>query len=222
MTITLNGTTGVVTPGVQNTAAETIATTLAVAGAATVGGSLGVTGAATAGSLQVGGVATNVYPIVSGTVNAGGTNPFPSSGGPTSVDFESIPSWVKRITVIFSGVSTNGTSIPLIQIGSGSVTTSGYVGGAILCSSSNTVLTSTAGFLQSGTSAAASIYQGSCVLNLLGSNIWVASSNQHIGGGQCAIGNGNVTLGGALDRVRITTVNGTTLFDAGSINIQYE
>jgi hypothetical protein len=159
--------------------------------------------------------------ITSGTVNAGGTTPFPSSGGPTSVDFTGIPSWVKRITVIFSGVSLSGTNIPLIQIGSGSVATSGYVGGAILCSSSNTVLTSTAGFLQSGTSSAASIYQGSCVLNLLGSNTWVSSSNQHIGGGQCAIGNGNVTLSGALDRVRINTT-GTNTFDAGSINIQYE
>jgi len=29
-------------------------------------------------------------------------------------------------------------------------------------------------------------------------------------------------LGGALDRVRITTVNGTDTFDAGSINILYE
>jgi hypothetical protein len=140
----------------------------------------------------------------------------------TSIDFTSIPSWVKRITVIFSGVSTNGTSIPLIQIGSGSVTTSGYVGGAILNSSSNTAATSTAGFLQSGTSAAASVYQGHCILTLLGSNTWVSTCTQHIGGGQCAIGAGNVTLGGALDRVRITTVSGTATFDAGSINILYE
>ena len=28
--------------------------------------------------------------------------------------------------------------------------------------------------------------------------------------------------GGTLDRVRITTVNGTDTFDAGSINILYE
>jgi hypothetical protein len=33
---------------------------------------------------------------------------------------------------------------------------------------------------------------------------------------------GGVALGGALDRVRITTVNGTDTFDAGSINILYE
>jgi hypothetical protein len=33
---------------------------------------------------------------------------------------------------------------------------------------------------------------------------------------------GSATLSGTLDRVRITTVNGTDTFDAGSINILYE
>jgi hypothetical protein len=33
---------------------------------------------------------------------------------------------------------------------------------------------------------------------------------------------GFIALGGTLDRVRITTVNGTDTFDAGSINILYE
>jgi hypothetical protein len=36
------------------------------------------------------------------------------------------------------------------------------------------------------------------------------------------IGTGSLALGGTLDRVRITTVNGTDTFDAGSINIMYE
>jgi hypothetical protein len=33
---------------------------------------------------------------------------------------------------------------------------------------------------------------------------------------------GTKTLSGTLDRVRITTANGTDTFDAGSINILYE
>jgi hypothetical protein len=33
---------------------------------------------------------------------------------------------------------------------------------------------------------------------------------------------GKKTLSGTLDRVRITTVNGTDAFDAGTINIMYE
>lgn len=35
----------------------------------------------------------------------------------TSVDFTGIPSWVKKITVMFNGVSTSGTSRFLIQLG---------------------------------------------------------------------------------------------------------
>jgi hypothetical protein len=33
---------------------------------------------------------------------------------------------------------------------------------------------------------------------------------------------GSKSLSAALDRVRLTTVNGTDTFDAGSVNIMYE
>ncbi len=42
------------------------------------------------------------------------------------------------------------------------------------------------------------------------------------GSGDATQSAGSITLGGTLDRVRITTVNGTDTFDAGSINILYE
>ena len=44
----------------------------------------------------------------------------------TAIDFTGIPAGVKRITVMFNGVSTNGTSNYLLQLGSGSVQTTGY------------------------------------------------------------------------------------------------
>jgi len=47
MAVTIDGTTGINTPGVVNTAAETIATTLAVTGAATLSSTLAVTGVTT-------------------------------------------------------------------------------------------------------------------------------------------------------------------------------
>jgi len=66
----------------------------------------------------------------------------------TSIDFTGIPSWPKRVTVIFNGVGTSGTVGYLIQIGSGSITSSGYVGGGNrLGSGSGFPGTSTAGFL---------------------------------------------------------------------------
>jgi hypothetical protein len=53
----------------------------------------------------------------------------PVSASGTAVDFTSIPSGTKRITVSFSGVSTNATSLYRIQIGdSGGIETSGYGG----------------------------------------------------------------------------------------------
>jgi hypothetical protein len=136
----------------------------------------------------------------------------------TSIDFTGIPSWVKRITVMFNGVSGNASSNLLVQIGSGSVTTTGYIssggygGGAT---------SSTAGFVV-WIDVASYALSGQMVFTLLASNLWVASHVGKVSTGQCAFGGGSVTLGGALDRVRITTVNGTDAFDAGSINIMYE
>jgi hypothetical protein len=49
----------------------------------------------------------------------------------TSIDYTGLPAWVKKITVSFQGVSTNSTSLWLLQLGtSGGVTTSGYLGRA--------------------------------------------------------------------------------------------
>jgi len=162
-------------------------------------------------------VSNTLAPLVSGTAVA-------STSG-TSIDFTSIPSWVKRITVMFSGVSTNGTSIIQIQVGSGSVTTSGYYSTASLGGVSSNGGTITSGIALGYTNSAASVYTGVMVLSLLGSNTWLSSGTstfeQASGYGYTYAGK-TPALGGALDRVRITTANGTDTFDAGSINILYE
>jgi hypothetical protein len=166
------------------------------------------------GAVQASGVATNLYPLVSGTAVA-------STSG-TSIDFTGIPSWVKRITIMFSGVSTNGASNPLVQVGAGSVTTSGYLAGSAESASSRTAYAT--GFGMNSASAANLMYEQMVLTNVSG-NVWLST---HVGNfAQAGVyyslsGGGNVTLSGALDRVRITTVNGTDTFDAGSINILYE
>jgi hypothetical protein len=138
----------------------------------------------------------------------------------TSVDFTGIPSWVKRITVMFSGVSGNGTSPFLIQIGSGSFTTTGYDSNA---TSSGAVTQSTAGFAITQYSLAANLNNGHVVITNISTNTWVESGiigarASNTLSSSC----GSVSLSGTLDRIRITTVNGTDTFDAGSINILYE
>ena len=143
----------------------------------------------------------------------------------TSIDFTGIPSGVKRITVMFNGVSTNGTSNYQIQIGSGSVSTTGYSCTYAFSSTGVGNATASTGFvIQNPAPSAATVFQGFVVLCLLGSNTWVASGT--LGESDTArtltTAGSSPALAGALDRVRITTVNGTDTFDAGSINILYE
>ena len=162
------------------------------------------------------------------TINSGavlgitsGTAVASTSG--TSIDFTSIPSWVKRITVMFQGLSTNGSSAIQIQIGAGSVTTTGYLGGADFFNTTPGPTLFTSGFALVDNTSAATVLHGLATICLLNSNNWVYSSqgmNSNTTG--YAVGAGSLALGGTLDRVRITTANGTDTFDAGSINIFYE
>jgi hypothetical protein len=162
-------------------------------------------------------------PSISGTYQGGvvtsGTAVASTSG--TSIDFTSIPSWVKRVTINFSGVSGNGSSIHLIQIGtSGGIQNTGYTS---TTQAASTAVTQTAGFGLQTSNGSSSAYAGIIVLTLLDSStgVWVQSGI--VSASSAAFYSSGVkTLSGTLDRVRITTVNGTDTFDAGSINILYE
>ena len=149
----------------------------------------------------------------------------PSTSG-TSIDFTSIPSWVKRITVMFSGISTSGTSNIQLQLGdAGGFETSGY-NGAMSRMGAAAVATSqypTTGFLLVNDLLAADVLSGVFILPLIGSNIWCGTHqlSEHASTASFS-GSGTKTLSDTLTQVRITTVNGTDTFDAGTINILYE
>jgi hypothetical protein len=152
---------------------------------------------------------------VTGTI-VQGTAVASTSG--TSIDFTGIPSWAKKVTVILSAVSTNGTSSLLVQIGdSGGVENTGYVSTS---NSSATEVTSTAGFIIRSAVATNST-SGLMTIANLNSNIWVANFAGATAT-SAIFGGGTKTLSDVLTQLRITTVNGTDTFDAGSINIQYE
>ena len=141
----------------------------------------------------------------------------------TSIDFTGIPAWCKKITVMFNVVSTNGASDYLVQIGSGSPTTSGYAGSSSVITTGVGTRNFTTGFGIYNNIAAGTIFSGAMTIMTMGSNLWVSSGAFGMSGsiGTMPTG-GSVTLGGTLDRVRITTVNGTDAYDAGSVNIMYE
>ena len=146
-----------------------------------------------------------------------------SSTSGTYIDFTAIPSWVKRVTVMFNGVSTSSTSDVICQIGSGSATTTGYSAtGSNLNTSSMSSSAYTTGFPLMKSEVAASIMGGIAFLTNVTSNVWAMSANISRGDGVLSVGAGYISLGGTLDRVRITTINNTDTFDAGSINILYE
>ena len=186
-------------------------------------GGTGVTTSTGSGAVVLGTgptISGAVLSSMASSVITSGTSQSSTSG--TSIDFTSIPSWVKRVTVMFNGVSTNGTSNLLAQIGAGSVTTSGYTSAAVQMAASNAPASSTAGYLLTGALAAALAYSGHLVITKLTGNTWIASSALAGAASNNNSSTGAIALGGTLDRVRITTVNGTDTFDAGSINILYE
>jgi hypothetical protein len=228
----------------------TVAGTLAVTGATTLTGAVSQTGSSTAASFIPTGstvpangvflpsantvaIATNSTNQVSisstGIVTGTAGNLMlvqgssqPSTSG-TSITFTGIPSWAKRITVMFNGVSTGGTSSYIIRIGSGSVISTGYN-----CFAINTNTGSLAGAVVTtgmpviNAAIASAAYSGVATICNISGNTWVYSAQ--IGSSISALGLGagsSPALSGALDRVVITTVSGDT-FNAGSINIQYE
>jgi hypothetical protein len=173
-------------------------------------------------------MATVIDGSASVTINSGavlgitsGTAVASTSG--TSIDFTGIPSWVKRVTINFSGVSTSATAKILVQLGTGSTTytTSGYIASSVNCENAgNSVASSTSGFVVF-TSLATVIISGHMIITNISGNDWVSSHTTKRSTTSLALGGGNVSLGAVLTAVRITT-DSTDTFDAGTINIMYE
>jgi hypothetical protein len=184
----------------------------------------------TQGAIKVNGtdaVVVDPTGIISG-VNKSAVSQMPvlgtavSTTSGTVIDFTGIPAWAKRISVMLNGVSTNGSSNLIAQIGdSGGIEATGYLCGVAGNASSATFTT---GFgLSAGGEGTATIRHGMLTIQTLGANVWACSGV--IGrsdAAQASSTGGNKTLSDTLDRVRLTTVNGTDTFDAGSVNIYYE
>jgi hypothetical protein len=171
----------------------------------------------------ISGTSVITLPVGSGTFPLMNLSTAVATTSGTAIDFTSIPSWVKKITVMFSGVSTNGTNPYLIQVGSGSITSTGYIStGNEIGNINNTAGTSsTAGFVIFN-NLAASVRSGHMTISLISGNIWISSSIVKSSTSVVSIGGGDVTLSGVLDRIRITTTTGVDTFDAGSVNILME
>ncbi|MBC2659754.1 hypothetical protein H7A76_30340 [Pseudomonas sp. MSSRFD41] len=153
-------------------------------------------------------------------------SPVQTSSG-TSVDFSGIPASTKRITMLINHVSTNGTSPLVVQIGTSSgVETSGYSGGYMTTRSGAFPITNTANtglHLTTDPDDAATQRIGVVTAINFGSSNWILSGNvMKTNTGGTGSSNSLKVLTGTLDRIRLTTANGTDLFDGGYVNILYE
>lgn len=165
------------------------------------------------------GLTANTNKIILGTQVA-------STSG-TSVTFSDIPSGVRRITIMLSGVSTSGTSNVMVQIGdAGGLETSGYLGAASTIAGATPASANfTTGFGVQATTAAGTISHGTVTLTLMNSttNTWASSSIVgHSNATNISLGAGVKSLSAELTQLAITTVGGAETFDAGAINIAYE
>lgn len=160
---------------------------------------------------------TEVGPRLGTSVTASGT----------AVDFTGIPSWVKRITLLLSSVSTNGTSDLLVRLGdSGGIETTGYLGSATTVPNSTPAtssFTNGLGLHHSGGGSASGVFHFAVTFSLLSGNLWVGvSTGARSDTAAVYSSTTSKALSDVLDRVRVTTANGTDAFDGGSINISWE
>ena len=161
-----------------------------------------------------------------GIIGGIGSATAQNSTSGTSIDFTGIPDGVKRVTVMLNGVSPSGTANICLQVGAGSVQTSGYIsnGSRIQGSACTTLGAVTTYFIIASINSAPDAQYGVVTLVKVGTaNDWVLAGNVYSSNYLAVQSSaGQVALSGTLDRVRITTSNGTDTFDAGSINILYE
>lgn len=137
-----------------------------------------------------------------------------ASGG--SIDFLNIPSNARRITFVFDSVSTNNVFIPLLRIGAGSITSTGYAAEAVQITTPTILFqTSTVGYPLNAAGSASYAMTGHVTLTHRGSNVWILSGTLGIGSGNTVVCNGAKGLGGVLDRVRLEI--GADNFDGGSL-----
>lgn len=141
------------------------------------------------------------------------------------LDFESIPSWARRITVSFQAVSTNGTGLWLIQLGTTSPTTSGYQSQSVRSAAtpSVTIDSNSTGFVINTNSGSNLVFGIYTLTNITG-NTWVGSGSITTSTGTaygitCA---GSVALANTVDILRVTNVGGSNNFDAGTVGVMYE
>lgn len=143
----------------------------------------------------------------------------------TSISFTGIPSWVKRITVMYSSLTkASGTSALAVRIGpAGGVVSSGYLGASMYNNGGGAAAVQTTAFCINNGNSSGDVVHGITVISNITGNTWcctsiLAQSNT----AYFLFGGGSVALSGALTQLQLTNLTGTDTFGSGTVNILYE
>lgn len=148
-----------------------------------------------------------------------------STNGAAQYDF-TIPSGVRRISVVYRGVSWGtGNSLSMVRIGtSGTPETTGYISRGTFVASTCGAASNTTGFiLENGSIGASDLSMGIMHLMKVDDHEWVAIgiSSTNNGTAYANFGVGYLSLAGEVDILRYTNTQGYT-FDAGEVNVFWE
>ena len=173
---------------------------------------------------NVAGMGGAILPQQFPTINSATALSYTSAtNGGTTLDFVSLPSWVKRITIAFQDLSLSASAQILVRLGTGatpSYATSGYSSTSGEVSGSASATSRTDGFNMSTNSSSQTVSGIMTIVNITG-NAWVSSHAVKQSTSTVMLGGGDITLGAVLTAVRITSTSSDT-FDNGSVNILYE
>jgi hypothetical protein len=142
-----------------------------------------------------------------------------------SVVYTGIPSWAKRITIMFYEISITGANHILVRLGTPSgFEQTGYKSQMTILNAGSSTAGSTIGFIMHWPEPN-SFSNGTMTISHMGSNVWTSSGTyQWTGSSNSTIvsGGSKVLTTGVLDRVQILSGNGSDTFDSGSVNVMYE
>ena len=142
------------------------------------------------------------------------------SSNVVEINFTDIPTSAKKIIVAISGLSTNSTGAVLLQLGYGSTYEATGYSGAVT-NQAGTGAAMTTGFRLINTAVAASTYHGIITLVNLDGNTWCETGMIGVATGGTWESSGSKSIGSTLTSLRLY-IDGTQLFDAGTVNILCE
>ena len=140
-----------------------------------------------------------------------------------AIDLTGVPASAGRVVLVYNALSTDGVNSPIVQLGSTTFKTSGYVSDSAALQDNVNVSSFNFGNgfgILSGSSMNA--VSGALFLNHIGGNTWVAFGVFRRANTSLVISAGVVTLAGVLDRIRFTTFSGSDVHDGGSVTPFFE